>query len=103
MRESFPYAGRHVATEKTKSVLIHPDAGKVLALVEHIAGYEVINLYAKQAVVDRWGIRLIHPFHRFPRSNQSDYAEFFDEDIHIFCPARIQIIEEEPWMLKNEI
>ena len=104
MKESFPYAGRHVASAETETDLITPNAGQVLALVVRVVEYEVVNLYAKQAVINRWGIRLIKPFHRLSRPDRrSDYIEYFEEDFHIFCPARIQIIDEEYWMLINEI
>lgn len=101
MNDSFPYPGRHVAPDDTEPDLIKPDPGNVLALVVRVAEFELVNLYAKQAIINRWGIRLIKPFRRLSRSDlQHDYAEFLGKEIHVFCPARIQMIPEEYWMLR---
>ena len=102
MRESFKYAGRHVAEDGFEPDFIKPEAGKVLALVVRVGEFEIVNLYAKQAVINQWGVRLIHPFRRLSRSDlQNDYAEFFGKEIQVFCPARIQVISEESWMLRE--
>ena len=101
MRESFSYAGRHVASDETEPDLITPNPGQVLALVERIKEFEVVHLYAQQAVINRWGIRLINPFHRLSDLRGDYYAEYFDEDFHLFCPARIEIVDAEYWMFRE--
>lgn len=102
MRESFPYLGRNVTPDDTEPDVICPDAGNVLCLVVRVAEFEIVNLYAKQAIINRWGIRLIQPFRRLSKSNmRHEFAEFIPQDLYIFCSARLQIIPEEEWMLRE--
>jgi hypothetical protein len=102
MRESFAYPGRHIAPADTEPDVIQPDPGNALCLVVRVAEFEIVNLYARQAIINRWGIRLIQPFRRLSKSNmRHEFAEFIPQDLHIFCPARLQIIPEEEWMLRS--
>ena len=103
MRESFAYPGRHIAPADTEPYVIQPDPGNVLCLVVRVAEFEIVNLYAKQAIINRWGIRLIQPFRRLSKSNmRHDFADYLPRDLYIFCPARIQIIPEDKWMLRRD-
>ena len=102
MKDSFPYSGRANAPADLEPEIIHPEPGQVLCLVVRVAEFEVVNLYAKSAIINRWGIRLQQPFRRLSKSNmQHEFAEYFQKDLHVFCPARLQIISEEEWMLRD--
>lgn len=102
MRDSFPYLGRGKALEDTEPDFIRPTTGNVLCLVVRVAEFEIVSLYARQAVINRWGIRLISPFRRLSRSNKRhEFAEYLGKNIHVFCPARLQIIPVEDWMLRD--
>lgn len=99
MRKSFPYAGRHVAPADEEPVVIQPEPGKVLALVVSVGEFELVNLYALQAIINPWGIRLMNPFRRMSASGvDGDFADYLGKEIHVFCPARIEIIPEKAWM-----
>ena len=102
MRESFPYLGRNATPDDTEPDVIRPDAGNVLCLVVRVAEFEIVNLYAKQAIINRWGIRLIQPFRRLSVLNmRHEFAGYLGKDIHVFCPARVQVIPEEEWMKRE--
>jgi hypothetical protein len=102
MRDTFTYAGRANASEDTEPDFIRPEVGNVLSLVVRVADYEVVSLYAEQAVINRWGIRLIRPFQRLSKPGvPHEFADYFGRDIHAFYPARLQIIPIEGWMLRG--
>jgi len=102
MKESFPYLGRHKTPADTEPDFIRPDPGNVLCLVVRVAELEIVNLYAKQAIINRWGIRLIQPFRRLSVSNmRHEFAGYLPKDLFVFCPARLQMIPEEDWMQRE--
>jgi hypothetical protein len=102
MRDSYPYPGRHLAPYDTEPDFIRPDEGNVICLVVRVAEFEVVSLYAEQATINLWGIRLIKPFRRLSKSNmRHEFAEYLGKDIHVFCPARLQIVPMEVWMLRG--
>lgn len=75
----------------------------MLCLVVRVAEFEIVNLYANSAVINRWGIRLQQPFRRLSKSNmRHEFAEYLSKDLHIFCPARLMIIPMEGWMLRSK-
>lgn len=99
MRDTFPYLGRDKAAEDTEPYFIRPDVGHAICMIVRVAEYEVISLFADQAIITRWGIRLIRPFRRLVKNMNHDHAEYLGKDIYVFCPARLQIIPMEGWML----
>lgn len=102
MRDTFPYLGRHKTPADTEPDFIRPPDGHVLCLVVCVAEFEIVSLYARQAVINRWGIRLIQPFRRLSLSNmRHEFAEYLPQNLHIFCPARLQVIPEEEWMKRE--
>lgn len=99
MRQSFPYAGRHVAPANEEPVVIQPDPGKVLALVVTVGEFELLNIYAQQAIINPWGIHLMQPFRRMSESGvDEDFAEYLGKEIHVLCPARLEVVPEKGWM-----
>jgi len=103
MRDTFPYLGRHKTPADTEPDFIRPEVGNVLCLVVRVAEFEVVSLYAEQATINCWGIRLIKPFQRLSKPNvPHEFADYFGKDINVFFPARLQIIPMEGWMLRGE-
>ena len=96
MRDTFPYLGRDKTPADTEPDYIRPAVGNVLCLVVRVAEFEVVSLYAEQAIISRWGIRLMRPFRRLSKSSiRHEFAEYLGKDIYVFCPARLQIIPVE--------
>lgn len=102
MRDTFPYLGRHKTPEDTEPDFIRPDVGNVICLVVRVAEFEVVSLYAEQAIINRWGIRLIMPFQRRSKNMGHDFVEHLGKDLHVYYPARLQIIPMEGWMLRGD-
>jgi len=81
---------------------IQAEPGHVFCLVVTVGDLEFVSCYTRLAVIDYWGMRLVNPFRRLShKSSWRDYANYLDKDLFIFSPARLQMIPEEQWMLRE--
>lgn len=81
---------------------IQADPGHVFCLVVPVGEFEIVTHYTRMAVIDYWGMRVVNPFRRLAYKNFGrDFAEYLPKDLFVFCPARLQQIPEEEWMLRE--
>lgn len=82
---------------------IQADPGHVFCLMVPVGELEIVTYYTRMAVMDYWGMRVVNPFRRLSYKNLSrEFADFPPKDLFVFCPARLQQIPEEEWMLREE-
>lgn len=103
MNDMFQFGGRGKSTAvKEDSQVIQAEPGSVLCLIVTIGCIEFVTYYTRMAVFDRWGVRCVNPFRRVSSPGlKHDYAEYLPRDLHIFCPARLDMIQERDWMLRE--
>jgi hypothetical protein len=102
MNKTHYYEGRaNPAIIEYPAEAIQADPGHVFRLVVAV-GVEIDTYYTRMAVIDYWGMRVVNPFRRSSyRSLGRDYADYLPEDLFVFRPARLQMIPEEEWMLRE--
>lgn len=80
---------------------IQAEPGHVFCLVVPVGEIEIVTYYTRMAVIDYWGMRIVNPFRRLScRNLNRDFADYLSKDLFVFCPARLQMIPEEEWMLR---
>jgi hypothetical protein len=81
---------------------IQAEPGHVFCLLVPLGEFEIVTYFTRMAVIDYWGMRVVNPFRRSSYRNLNrDYADYLSKDLFIFCPARLQMIPEEEWMLRE--
>lgn len=103
MIDTFPFLGRgrHIAIQSEPDA-IRAESGHVLCLVVTVAGIEFVSYYCRLAVIDPWGLRLVNPFQRLSLSNfKHEFSLYLPKDLHVFGPARLDLIPEQNWMLRE--
>lgn len=103
MKDTHYFVGR-----ANPAVLMYPaesvmsDPGHVFCLVVSVGNLEIVTYYTRMAVIDYWGMRIVNPFRRLSYRNRiRDFADYLPKDLFVFCPARLQMIPEEEWMLRD--
>lgn len=81
---------------------IHAEPGHVFCLVVTVGDLEIVTCYTRLAVIDYWGMRVVNPFRKLShRKLNRDFADYLPKDLFVYCPARLQMIPEEQWMLRE--
>jgi hypothetical protein len=103
MNETHHFVGRaNPAVLEYPAETVQADAGHVFCLVVLVGDMEIVTYYTRMAVMDYWGMRVVNPFRRLSYKNLSrEFADYLPKDLFVFCPARLQMIPEEEWMLKT--
>lgn len=103
MNDTYRYEGRaNPAIIEFAPETIQAEPGHVFCLVVTVGDLELISYYTRMAVIDYWGMRLVNPFRRLSYSTlRHDFANYLPNDLFIFCPARLEMIPEVEWMLRE--
>lgn len=81
---------------------IQAEPGYVFCLVVRVGEMKFASYYTRMAVIDYWGMRLMNPFRRSSlNAFRQEFANYLPKDLFIFCPACLQMIPEEKWMLRE--
>jgi hypothetical protein len=104
MYDTYRFEGRaNPAIIEFAAESIQAEPGNVFCLVVTVADLEFVSYYTRMTVIDYWGMRLVNPFQRLSHKNFShEFAHYLPKDLFVFCPARLQMIPEEEWMLREE-
>jgi hypothetical protein len=103
MNDIFKFGGRGRHWDVSGDAeAIQAEPGSVLCLVTTVCGVEFVTYYCRMAVINRWGMLLVNPFIRLQYfSLGHDYAEYLPRDMHVFSPARLEMIPEQEWMKRK--
>lgn len=103
MNDTYRFEGRaNPAIIEFAAESIQAEPGHVFCLVVTVADLEFVSYYTRMAVIDSWGMRLVNPFRRLAYKNlKHEFAHYLPKDLFIFSPARLQMIPEEEWMLRE--
>lgn len=103
MNDVFKFGGRGKPhSEHPNPEAIQAEPGSVLCLVLTIGKVEFITYYCRTAVISRWELQIVNPFRRLQHiSRGSDFADYLPSDLHVFCAARLEMIPEQDWMLRE--
>lgn len=103
MNETHYYEGR-----ANPAIIVYPaeailaDPGHVFSLVLAVGEMKIGTYYTRMAVINYWGMRVVNPFRRLSYRNLNrEFADYLPKDLFVFCHARLQMIPEEEWMLRN--
>lgn len=103
MNETHHFEGRAnpaIIEFAAEPILAKP--GHVFRLVVPLGHMEIFTCYTRMAVIDYWGMRVVNPFRRLSYRNLNrEFADYLQKDLFVFCPARLKMIPEEEWMLRD--
>lgn len=104
MNDTYRFEGRaNQAIIEFATEAIQAEPGHVFCLVVTVADLEYISYYTRMAVIDFWGMRLVNPFRRLTSQTfRHEFAYYLPNDLLIFCPARLEMIPETEWMLRED-
>jgi hypothetical protein len=102
MNDAHRFEGRaNPAIIEYSAEVIQADPGHVFRLVLAV-GVEIGTYYTRMAVIDYWGMRVVNPFKSSSyRSLGREFAGYLSRDLFVFRPARLQMIPEEEWMMRE--
>lgn len=103
MHDTYRFEGRaNPAITDLAPEPIQSEPGHVLCLVVTVADLEFVSYFCRLAVIDPWGMRLVNPFRRLSYPGlKHDFADYLPCDLHIFSPARLDMIPEQDWMSRE--
>jgi len=98
MREIYCFEGRGTGPA-TDPYLIECSDGIVLMVTQAFGPVELVMIYCRAAVIDRWSVRCISPFQRVSDLGcKRSWAEPIKPERTVYHAARLHIAKEEAWM-----
>ena len=103
MNDTYRFEGRaNPAIIEFAAETIQAEPGHVFCLVVTVMDLAITTYYSRMAVIDSWGMRIVNPFRRSSyKAFGHEFAQYLPKDLFIFCPARLQMIPETEWMLRE--